>query len=110
MLVSVTAAPGVVVPTDAPPKASGLGLAEPVGVPAASVKVAVTVAAAESVTTHVPVPLQPPPLQPVKSESPPGLAVNVTKFDAANDAEQVEPHSMPDGLDVTSPDPVPNLD
>src|SRR2546427_5297987 len=36
----------------------------------------VTVVPAETVTTHVPVPEQPPPLQPVKAEPAAGVAVN----------------------------------
>src|SRR2546428_8534928 len=41
-------------------------------------KVAVTVVAAETVTTQVPVPVQPPPLQPLKVEPAAGAAVSVT--------------------------------
>jgi len=41
-------------------------------------KVAVTVVAALRVTVHEPVPVQPPPLQPVKVESAAGVAVKVT--------------------------------
>src|SRR5207244_2717488 len=43
-----------------------------------SVKVAVTVVAAETVTTHDPVPEQPPPLQPPKVEPAAGAAVSAT--------------------------------
>src|SRR5688572_7626156 len=64
-LVSVTATPGVTVPTEAPPNATEAGLAEPV---APALKLAVTVVAAASVTWQVPVPLQPPPDQPAKVE------------------------------------------
>src|SRR5438552_4135686 len=42
------------------------------------VKVAVTVVAAVRVTLHTPVPVQPPPLQPVKTEPLAGVAVSVT--------------------------------
>ena len=42
------------------------------------VKVAVTVVAAVRVTLHAPVPVQPPPLQPVKTEPIAGVAVSVT--------------------------------
>jgi hypothetical protein len=41
-------------------------------------KVAVTVVAALRVTVQAPVPVQPPPLQPVKMESAAGVAVRVT--------------------------------
>src|SRR3989442_3427757 len=70
-------------------------------------KVAVTVVAAESVTTHVPVPLQPPPLQPEKVEPAAGVAVNVTAVPLAKLAEQVAPQLMPAGALVTVPLPVP---
>jgi len=45
-----------------------------------SVNVAVTVVAEVTVTVHVKVPLQPPPLQPAKVESTDGDAVNVTAW------------------------------
>ena len=41
-------------------------------------KVAVTLVAAVMVVTHVPVPVQPPPLQPANDEPPLGVAVSVT--------------------------------
>ena len=43
-----------------------------------AVNVAVTVVSAVSVTTQVPVPVQPPPVQPVKVEPAAGVAVSVT--------------------------------
>src|SRR5213594_2300220 len=70
-------------------------------------KVAVTVVAAESVTTHVPVPLQPPPLQPLKVEPMAGMAVSITTVPLAKLAEQVAPQVMPAGALVTVPLPVP---
>src|SRR5438552_10027421 len=73
-------------------------------------KVAVTVVAAESVTTHVPVPLQPPPLQPVKVEPAAGVAVSVTAVPLAKLAEQVAPQVIPAGELVTVPLPVPDLE
>ena len=72
-------------------------------------KVAVTVVAAESVTTQVPVPEHPPPLQPVKVEPPTGVAVNVTAVPLAKLAEQVAPQLIPTGALVTVPLPVPAL-
>jgi hypothetical protein len=45
---------------------------------AAVVKVAVTVVLALTFRTHVPVPLQPPPLQPANVEPDAGVAVSVT--------------------------------
>jgi hypothetical protein len=44
----------------------------------AAAKVADTVCALVTLTVHVPVPLQPPPLQPVKMVSAAGAAVSVT--------------------------------
>src|SRR5437667_10121382 len=71
------------------------------------VKVAVTAVAAETVTVQAAVPVQPPPLQPVKAELAPGLAVRVTAVPLAKLAEQVATQLIPAGLLVTVPDPVP---
>ena len=70
-------------------------------------KLAVTVVAAVSVIAHVPVPLHPPPLQPVKVEPAAALAVRVTGVPLAKLAEQVAPQSIPAGLLVAVPEPVP---
>src|SRR5256886_7592197 len=72
-----------------------------------SVKVAVTVVAAESVTTHVPVPEQPPPLQPVKVEPAAGVAVSVTTVPLAKLAVHVAPQVIPAGALAAVPLPVP---
>ena len=69
-------------------------------------KLAVTVVAAFSVIAHVPVPLHPPPLQPVKVEPAAALAVRVTGVPLAKLAEQVAPQSIPAGLLVAVPEPV----
>jgi hypothetical protein len=69
--------------------------------------VAVTDAAWLTVTTHVPVPLQPPPDQPAKLDPAAGEAVKVTTAPCENDALQVEPQLMPAGDDVTVPVPAP---
>src|SRR5207302_782519 len=61
-------------------------------------KVAVTVCAAFIVTVQVPVPEQPPPLQPVKVEPAAGAAVKVTAVPLANAAAQVVPQAMPAGV------------
>ena len=74
-----------------------------------SVNVAVTVVSALSATVQVPVPVQPPPLQPVKVEPAAGVAVRVTAVPTVNEAEQVAPHEMPEGALVTVPLPVPVL-
>ena len=71
------------------------------------VNVAVTFCAAFMVTVHVPVPLHPPPDQPVKVEVASGVAARVTNVPLLYEEEQVEPQVMPDGLLVTVPVPVP---
>src|SRR5215510_13639533 len=73
------------------------------------VKVAVTDVAPISVTTHVPVPVQLPPLQPVKVDPAAGAAVRVAMVPAVNETEQVVPQLMPAGARVTVPVPVPAL-
>ena len=72
-------------------------------------KVAVTVVAAETVTTHDPVPEHPPPLQPLKVEPAAGVAVSVTAVPLGKLAEQVAPQVIPTGELVTVPLPVPAL-
>ena len=61
------------------------------------------------VTVQVPVPEQPPPLQPVKMEPAAGVAVNVTTVPLANDAEHFLPQEMLPGALVTVPVPGPLL-
>ena len=70
-------------------------------------KVAVTFCAAVIVTVQVPVPLHPPPLQPVKVEPPEGVAVSVTLVPLVKLALHVLPQLIPAGLLVTVPLPVP---
>ena len=118
--VSVTAVPLVKLAAQVAPQVipAGALVTVPLPVPAAvtvsvkvwSVKVAVTVVAAETVTTHDPVPVQPPPLQPLKIEPAAGVAVSVTAVPLVKLAEQVAPQVMPDGLLVTVPVPVPALE
>jgi len=60
------------------------------------------------VTLQVPVPVQPPPLQPVKVEPAAGVAVRVTAVPVVNAAEHVVPQEIPAGLLVTVPLPVPD--
>src|SRR5206468_6756942 len=87
LAVRVTAVPLAKLAEQVAPQLSPAGLlvTVPLPVPAlltvrakVGVKVAVTVVAAETVTTHAPAPLHPPPLQPVKVELAPGVAVSVT--------------------------------
>src|SRR5437867_1143788 len=95
---------------------AGLEVTVPLPVPAPltvrvtvwRLNVAVTVVAAFKVTEQVPVPKQPPPLQPVKVEPVAGVAVSVTKVPLSNEAEQVTPQSIPGGLEVTVPLPEPS--
>src|SRR5207247_4071040 len=68
-------------------------------------KVAVTVCAAFTVTMQVPVPEQPPPLQPEKVQPAAGAAVQVTEMPLANAAAQVGPQAPPAGELVTVPVP-----
>jgi hypothetical protein len=68
--------------------------------------VAVVVFAASIVREHVPEPLQAPD-QPENVEPAAAVAVNVTTALSAKSCEHVEPHSIPTGLDVTVPAPVP---
>ena len=63
--------------------------------------------AALSVTVQVPVPVQPPPLQPVKVEPAAGAAVKVMAVPLAYVAEQVAPQAMPAGALETVPVPAP---
>src|SRR5438093_13660273 len=70
-------------------------------------KVAVTVCAAFTVTVQVPVPEQPPPLQPEKVEPAAGAAVKVTEVPLAYAAAQVVPQEMPAGALVMVPVPAP---
>jgi hypothetical protein len=71
-------------------------------------KSALTVFAALMLTVQVPVPEQPPPLQPVNVAVEDGMAVNVTSVPLLNDAEQVAPQLIPAGELVTSPGPKPD--
>jgi hypothetical protein len=71
-------------------------------------KFAFTDIAAFIVTVQVPVPEQPPPLQPVNVAVADGTAVNVTSVPLLNDAVQVAPQLIPAGELMTSPGPKPD--
>src|SRR6185503_8569787 len=73
------------------------------------VNVAVTAVAALIVTVHVPVPVQPPPLQPENVDPVAGVAVKVMAVPLVNPVEQVAPQEMPAGALVTVPLPVPDF-
>ena len=62
-----------------------------------------------NVTVQVPVPVQPPPLQPENVEPAAGAAVRVTTVPLVKEVEQVAPHEMPAGELVTVPLPAPDL-
>src|SRR5204863_559186 len=70
-------------------------------------KLAVTAVAAETVTVQDPVPVQPPPLQPMKTELAPGVAVSTTTVPLATLAVQLAPQLMSPGVLVTVPVPSP---
>jgi hypothetical protein len=115
--VSVTEVPcGNVVEHVAPQvMPAGALVTEPVPVPVlltvsargARLNVAVTVVSAVRLTTHVPVPVQPPPDQPANTEVASGVAVSVTDVALVKLAAQVPPHVMPVGALETEPVPVP---
>jgi hypothetical protein len=73
------------------------------------VKDAVTERAAVIVTVHVPVPEQSPD-QPVKRLLRLGVAVRTTAAPSANWPLQDDPHLIPAGWLLTTPEPVPRLD
>ena len=75
--------------------------------PAGVSKVAVTEAAV--FTTQLPVPVHPPPLQPVKVDPPSAVAVSVTVVLLKKLKLQVAPQSTPVGAETTFPVPVPPL-
>ena len=75
-----------------------------------AVNVAVTVVSAVRVTTHVPVPLHPPPDHPLKVEPASGVADSVTGVPFAKLVEQVAPQVIPVGALETEPVPVPTLE
>src|SRR5437879_10933710 len=66
---------------------------------------ALTVVAPEILTVQAPVPVHPPPVQPVNAEFACGVAVSVTAVPIGKLAEQVPPQAMPAGLLVTVPSP-----
>jgi hypothetical protein len=72
-------------------------------------KLAVTVVAVLIATVQDPVPAQPPPLQPEKTEPVPGIAVMVIVLPTGKLAEHVGPHRIPAGRLVTLPLPAPVL-
>src|SRR5262249_2294475 len=95
---------------------AGLLIAVPLPLPAFTtvrvnswMKVAVTLRACVMLTTHVPVPSHPSPLQPVKWEPLVAMAVSVTLVSWSKAVRQVAPQSIPAGVLVTAPLPLPVL-
>jgi hypothetical protein len=76
------------------------------GVSGGALNVAVTEWFPVIETTQVPAPEQSP-LQPAKRDWPLAAALSVTVEPSSNWPEQVEPHEIPAGLDVTVPAPAP---
>src|SRR5207247_1969528 len=113
LAVSVTAVPLVKLAEQVAPQVIPAGelVTVPLPVPAlltvsaklGRLKVAVTVVAVETVTTQVPVPEHPPPLQPLKVEPATGLAVSVTAVQLVKLDEQVTPDAMPAVCMVNDP-------
>src|SRR5688500_18575296 len=68
----------------------------------------VTIFAVPAVPMQVPVPVQPPPLQPSNVEPVAGEAVSTTIVFGANVSMQSMPQLMPAGFDDTTPDPLPS--
>ena len=60
-------------------------------------------------TVHVPVPVHPPPLQPVNVDPVAGVAVKVTAVPLPKAAEQVVPQEIPAGALEIVPAPVPDF-
>ena len=71
--------------------------------------VAVTETEASPTGVHGPVPVQPPPLQPMKAVPAAGITIRVTPVPAGYAAKQVVPHVMPAGVLVMVPDTSPAL-
>lgn len=90
--VTVTDRPGLLTPPPLPPLTSN---------------VAFTAAATAKVTMQSLVPEQPAPDQPTNCEPPAAAAVSVTFVLGAKLSLQSEPQSMPNGLEVTAPEPLP---
>jgi hypothetical protein len=119
--VSVTCVPGARLTEQVAPQSipAGLLVTVPVPVPAfetvsvrgdgGAVNVAVTERLMLIVSVHVPVPEQPP-VQPANVWPGAGVAVRITTEPLAKLAEQVDPQSIPAGVLVTTPLPLPALE
>jgi hypothetical protein len=118
-LLNVTAPVGVAVPeagetfavkvTLVPALACGVETVNAVVVVVFRLNVPVTDCAILIVTVQLPVPVQPPPLHPVKSEPAAALADNVTLVPLAKLALHVPGQLIPVGTLVTMPEPLPAI-
>src|SRR5688572_10697813 len=78
--------------------------------PNVGLKLAVTVTLAVTLASvHMPVPVQPPPVQPANTEPPCGPALNTSVLPAGTMVTQAPGQLMPAGLDVTVPLPAPPM-
>jgi len=77
------------------------------GADACEANAAMTVVAAVRASVQVPVPLHPPPLQPVKVEPDAGVRFRVTTVPLGKFPEQLAPQLIPAGVLVIVPVPVP---
>ncbi|HKB49012.1 MAG TPA: hypothetical protein VKC57_15010, partial [Ktedonobacterales bacterium] len=96
-LITETVNAGVVVCIDWAPKSRLAGLACAVGDTASSAKAAFTVLATVGAMVQGAAALQPPPLQPVKTEPPEGAALNVSEAPVLKLAAHVAPQLRPAG-------------
>ncbi len=108
MFVTRTVCTGEVVDMDCGPKSREAGAAESVGVAAAVTNAASTDVDAFTVSAQAPMPEQAP-VHPTKTEPASGVAERLTALPAVTFVEQEAPQAMPAGVDVTVPEPVPDL-
>lgn len=118
--VKVTAVPAAKLLLQVPPQVIPVGELSTVPLPTPALvtvstcvtgaeNMAVTVVAPDTVTSQVPVPPHPPPLQPSKIELPEGVAVSVTLAPLAYVDEHVTPQLINASPLVTVPEPVPGF-
>jgi len=102
---SVTCTTGDVVDIDCPPKATGEAFIERLKLEVGT-NFASTLEAAVAVTLHVPSPVHAP-VHPANTEPADAVAVSVRVEPLFTFIEQVAPHEMPEGFELTLPEPLP---